>query len=116
MSILGMGNSSNSDGESNQIKIDEVNISLTSRSKSFRYLTETAIRERIEQLNGTLFKGPDDYYYLRTEIVQQPNIKAVVIIFAIEESRIEVITQTSDHYDWSKYRHIPYPPFEYRMD
>ena len=98
------------------MKIEEVNFSLTTRIKSFRYFTETAIKEKLDALDGTIFRGPDNRYYLRTKIVKQPNVETIVIIFTIEDSSIEVITQTSDHYDWSEFQHLYNPPFEYQIE
>ena len=92
--------------------IESVNISLTARSKTARYYGPSVIRQKLNELDGVLFRREDGPFYLRTtQPVQNGPPKRVVILFEVGESTAHVLTQTSDHYDWAEFEQVQNPDF-----
>ncbi|WP_256298648.1 hypothetical protein [Haloarchaeobius salinus] len=99
------------------VVIEKVEVSLQARSKVGRYYGVDAIRTKLSALEGELFRNSDGQYYLRTvQSGQAENFKRVVIIFDVDGSTASVITQTSNHYDWSDFEHVPEPPFGFELE
>lgn len=95
------------------IAIEEIKVSFTARSKGPRYYSEPEIRHRLQNPEGQFFYQPArDSYLLRTTRGKGSH-ERLIIIFALNESnkRLTVITQTSDHYDWSQYTHVSEQPY-----
>ncbi|WP_254524770.1 hypothetical protein [Natrinema caseinilyticum] len=92
--------------------IGDVEISFRAQSKVGRYYGPAAIREKLDTLDGTLFQREDGMFYLRTiKPTHTGPPKRVVIVFEVTESTAYVITQTSDHYNWSNFVNLDDPPF-----
>lgn len=97
--------------------ITEVEISLQARSKIDRYYGASAIRERLDSLDGSLFRDEDDVFYLRTiKRSHRGPPRRVVIIFRLTSTTAHVITQTTDHYDWQEIQPVQNPPFAIELN
>jgi hypothetical protein len=100
-------------GETVETIIEDIEVSLKARSKTARYLNAAAIKDRVAAVDGTLFRNASHTYYLKTsktDLNQSP--QPVIIVFTIEERTIHVVTQTTDHYDWSTFEHVQNPSWE----
>jgi hypothetical protein len=99
--------------EADRTTISDIEVSLTARSKSGRYLAAPALKQRLRSLHGTLFQTPDGEYRLRTPNPNRRSGKPLVIVFVVEDTTATILTQTSDHYDWSVVEHVQSVPFEF---
>jgi hypothetical protein len=82
-----------------------VNLSLTARSKEHRYLSRDRLLEYARDPPGAVYRDPDSGHYLVR--VQDPHLghnrqqheRDLFIRLAAHGDELDVVTQTSDHYD-----------------
>lgn len=90
-----------------------IKVTLNARSKG-RYYSEGTIRHLIREPTGAFFYSHlEDVWLLRTGRGKQGGEK-IILKFVVEGDgdTVVVISQTSDHYDWSQMEHhheAPYP-------
>jgi hypothetical protein len=97
--------------------VREIRISIQARSKSGRYYGSSSFREKLKSLEGALFQDESGTYYLRTSQKNSSQRKQrVVLIFEVAQSTVQVITQTSDHYDWDEFEHVQAVPFSMNIN
>lgn len=81
-----------------------VKVSLQAMSKA-RYFSTGELVRRVKELDGTLFREADTGDYLLKTERNTSHRGKVCIRFKDKGDTAVVITQTSDHYDWSKMKH-----------
>ncbi|ELY97127.1 hypothetical protein [Natrialba asiatica] len=102
------------DEQSDKIDQYEVTMSHTAKSKEFRYLKAWEIEEHIHDPNTVYYNPQRDQYLIpvyrevHNENWNHGQDEKIVIIVSIVDggTRAIVVTQTSDHYDWSRFEKV----------
>lgn len=97
------------------VDVDECEIVVTgtAKSKTSMYYSAWEIRRKVGKAQRIYYDHEHDSYLLKTEqnldgYGSQGRSMTVVIVVAAypEEKKLVAITQTSDHYNWSRYDRV----------
>lgn len=86
----------------------------TAKSKAYRYLNQRQVEAALKEHSGAVYYNDQrDQWLVRTTHAQtsaqwnHEREETIVLVVDVDGDTLVVVTQTSDHYDWSDFEEVP---------